>query len=550
LQRSTLAKRVWLLFFLAIIACYFYGLGRPPLLGPDEPRYAQVAREMFMRGDPITPTLGGHTWFEKPSLLYWMMMASYGAFGVTEFAARFGPACAGLLTALLIFWMGRRVERAVAEEREKPRGLGQWSSLALASSAGIIVFSRGASFDIIVTMTVTLALSCFFVAEIERDARRRLWLLGGFYAGVGLSLLAKGLVGIVVPFGVVGAYFLMRRRWPDRRVFLSLLWGLPLAIAIAAVWYWPVTARHGWTFIDDFFIQHHFARFVSNKYHHPQPFWFYLPMMASLAFPWTALLIASLAAVRRWSWRKNDALSKFHVFAFAWLIVPVAFFSLSVSKLPGYVLPALPGAILLAGEYLVQFLNMERGKAAMRVTGALLLCLVVGSAIYAARAHLVSTACLISIAAPLTIAGIFLLLWTHLRRLSVIVLICAMLAATVLAVACVSDLVGQRESVRRLMQLASARGYATAPVYGLHTIEHTAEFYAAGRVAREPDGKPVRFEGPQQIEAVLRQNAGPILVIVPVEFATQLTGYAPLEVEALGDNGTVALFVVRAAVVR
>ena len=69
-------------------------------VGPDEPRYAQVAREMYLRGDLVTPTLGGHTWFEKPALLYWMMMASYRLFGVSEWAARFGPALAGLLTVL------------------------------------------------------------------------------------------------------------------------------------------------------------------------------------------------------------------------------------------------------------------------------------------------------------------------------------------------------------------------------------------------------------------------------------------------------------------
>ncbi|MBV9958632.1 MAG: phospholipid carrier-dependent glycosyltransferase, partial [Acidobacteria bacterium] len=356
MQRSTLAKRVWLLFFLAVVACYFYGLGRPPLLGPDEPRYAQVAHEMFLRADFITPTLGGHTWFEKPSLLYWMMMAAYGAFGVTEFAARLGPALAGLLTGLLIFWLGRRVERA-CEDREKPRGLGQWSSLALLSSGGLIVFSRGASFDIIVTLTVTLSLCCFFVSELERDARRRLWLLAGFYAGVGLSLLAKGLVGIVVPFGVTGTYFLLRRTWPDRKSLTSMLWGMPLALLIAASWYAPVTARHGWLFIDEFFVQHHFARFVSNKYHHPQPFWFYLPMMAALIFPWTAFLVGSFRTTARLSWRGKEPLTKFHLFALAWLVVPVAFFSLSESKLPGYVLPALPGAALLAGEYLVGFLN-------------------------------------------------------------------------------------------------------------------------------------------------------------------------------------------------
>ncbi len=547
MQGSALAKRVWLVFFLVIVACYFYALGQPPLLGPDEPRYAQVAREMFMRGDLFTPTLGGHTWFEKPSLLYWMMMAGYGLFGFTEFAARVGSACAGLITVITIFWMGRRVERACIEEREKPRGLGQWSSLALATSAGLVIFSRGASFDIIVTMTLTLALACFFVSEIERDTRRRNRLLAGFYAAMGASLLAKGLVGIVIPFGVVGAYFLMRRRWPDRKLLLTLWWGMPLALLVAALWYGPVIRRHGWLFIDDFIIQHHFARYVSNKYLHPQPFWFYIPMMLLLAFPWSAACIASLVRSRRWTWRANDALNKFHVFALAWLVVPVAFFSLSGSKLPGYVLPALPGALLLAGEYLVQFLRGDKSRVAMRVTGGLLLCLVAGGAIYAMREpKTVSITCLILIAAPLLIAGIFLLLSkTHQRRLSVMMLIGALLLSTTLAAACLSDLIGERESVRGLMQLAAARGYASAPVYGLHTIEHSAEFYASGRVAREVNGKAVRFEGPQQLLPVAQQQGSPLLVIVPVEFLKQLTDYAPLQAEIIGDNGSVALVAVR-----
>src|SRR5918912_743293 len=107
-----LAKRAALLFFLAAATFYFYGLGRLPLVGPDEPRYAEVAREMHVRGDLVTPTLGGHTWFEKPALLYWMMMGSYRLFGVSEWAARLGPALSGLLTLLLIFWLGRRIERA------------------------------------------------------------------------------------------------------------------------------------------------------------------------------------------------------------------------------------------------------------------------------------------------------------------------------------------------------------------------------------------------------------------------------------------------------
>ena len=100
-----LAKRVWSFLFLAVAAFYLYGLGAVPLVGPDEPRYAQVAREMLARHDFVTPTLGGLPWFEKPPLLYWMMMASYRVFGVSEFSARLGPAICGLLTALFVYWI-------------------------------------------------------------------------------------------------------------------------------------------------------------------------------------------------------------------------------------------------------------------------------------------------------------------------------------------------------------------------------------------------------------------------------------------------------------
>jgi 4-amino-4-deoxy-L-arabinose transferase-like glycosyltransferase len=115
LQLQTLAKRVWILLFLFVLAAYLYGLGHLPLLGPDEPRYAQVAREMYQRADLITPTLGGHTWFEKPALLYWLMMAAYGFLGTSETAARLGPAIFGLLTSVAVFWVGRSVVRTSSD---------------------------------------------------------------------------------------------------------------------------------------------------------------------------------------------------------------------------------------------------------------------------------------------------------------------------------------------------------------------------------------------------------------------------------------------------
>ncbi len=128
-------------------------------------------------------------------------------------------------------------------------------------------------------MTITWALAFFLVAELENDWNRRRFWLAGFYVFVGVSLLAKGLVGIVVPFGVVGSYYLLRWRAPERKILLSLFWGLPLAAIVAAFWYGPIIARQGWPFIDQFFIQHHFARYVTAKYRHPAPFYFYVPIL-------------------------------------------------------------------------------------------------------------------------------------------------------------------------------------------------------------------------------------------------------------------------------
>jgi 4-amino-4-deoxy-L-arabinose transferase-like glycosyltransferase len=543
LQRSTLAKRAALLFFLAAAAFYFYGLGHLPFIGPDEPRYAEVAREMYLRGDMVTPTLGGHTWFEKPALLYWMMIGSYRLFGVSEWAARLGPAICGLLTVLLIYWAGRRVEKARDDESEAS-GLGLWSGVALASSVGLIVFSRGASFDIVVTMTVTLALVCFFVSEI--DEKRRGLLLAGFYAGVGASLLAKGLVGIVVPFGVIGLYYLLRRKWPAKATFVSAAWGVPLALAVAAPWYAPVIARHGWTFLDEFFIQHHFARYISNKYHHPQPFYFYLPVMTLLALPWTAFLVAALVRARRWNWREETVESKFQIFALAWLIAPVLFFSFSGSKLPGYVLPALPGAALLVGGRLSRFVRGEEDSAAMRVTGATLLVLTLAGLIYATDTNEVTIACALITLAPLALAGAFVIVLKQRRALRVELICSAIFISMALALNCAVAPIARGESMRDLMQAADARGYASTPVFYMLAADRTAEFYAGGRLGYKPDGEPFRFDGAAEVADAARLRGGTALVIIPIEWEKQLTDYAAIETEKLGSNETLSLFAVHA----
>ena len=483
---STLAKRVYILLFIIVIAFYLYGLGQLPLLGPDEPRYAQIAREMLSNRDLITPTLGGHTWFEKPALLYWMIAGSFKVFGVSEWSSRLGPALCGVLTILAVWFVAREVDQS----------FGFWSLIVTASCLGLIVFSRAASFDVVVTMTATWSLAFFLLHELPTTKRKRL-LLVGFYSFVGLSLLAKGLVGIVIPFGVVAFYYLLkifsRKGAKAQRSFLgafaplrekysvlsSMIWGIPLALAVSAIWYGPVIARHGWIFIDEFFVQHHFARFVSNKYHHPQPIWFYPVIILMLALPWTVHLITALAKVRSWNWRGDDSVSVVRLFSLAWLLLPIVFFSFSGSKLPGYIVPAVPAAALLVSDRLTTVRNSKW---------------------------------------PLLIAG----------TTAASVLIVLHLAAAPYA---------NRESVRDLLALADARGYANAPVLAQRSDDRSAEFYAHGRVIYNANGEPVTFD--EVLVDQARAWGGRFVVFLPVEHAENLRRANGIEI--IGNNGKTAV---------
>ena len=544
MQLPTLAKRVWILLFLVVIASYFYGLGQLPLLGPDEPRYAQVAREMYQRGDWITPTLGGHTWFEKPALLYWLMIVAFSFLGATETAARLGPAIFGLLTALAVFWVGRSVARASGDDGIC--GLGAWSALILSSMLGMMVFSHAASFDIIVTMTITWALSFFFVHELENDESRRRILLVGFYVFMGLSLLAKGLIGIVIPVGVIATYQLMRRAHLSRWFLRSLSWGLPLSLAIAAVWYGPVIARYGWPFINEFFVQHHFARYFSNKYRHPGPVYFYVLCLIPLTLPWTVLIVDALTRVRSWKWRGTTPEDKLRVFTLAWLLLPLAFFSFSDSKLPGYILPVLPATALLAGTRLARFINQSsRRSVAMRATGGLLLLGGIFGVVFVVSSSYLSLSSSAVAASPLLIAGLLTLILPEKRNIAALSIACAVLILPVLLLNTSLVKLASPESVGGLLADAKSRGFGGVPIYGLGEIHRTAEFYGAGQLAYDANGEPVIFENADQIMNEARRR-GPLLVLVPREY-DQLLRLKALGAEVLGDNGKFVLVAVRPA---
>jgi len=313
-------------------ALFFHGLGDIGLIGPDEPRYSAIAREMLRSGDYITPRLYGVAWFEKPVLMYWLAALGFKLFGVNEFGARFPSALAATISVFAVYWCGRKLW---------DRSLGFLAALILATSIGFFAFARAVSMDMLLTACLTLAMVFFLVAFNDQTPRRRL-LLYGFYAAIGLGVLAKGPIAILLPALSLCAFNLLRGKWEDWRTWdLKSFW---VTAVVAGPWYFFCALFNGRPFIDQFFINQNLERFTSTIHGHDRPVLFYFPVLLLLTFPWTFILIS---AIRR-RLGKNEQLLLW------WAIVPFVFFSLSGSKLPGYILPMAPPIAFLCAKELLQ----------------------------------------------------------------------------------------------------------------------------------------------------------------------------------------------------
>lgn len=334
---------------------FFYGLGQFGLIGADEPRYAQVAREMLERHDWITPVLGGHPWLEKPPLYYWQAIVAYRTFGVSDWAARLPSAIDATFLVLAVYFFLRRFQPGFELD----------GGLIAASSAGIMGFARAASMDLALAAAFTMAMLSWWTWH---DTGKRMY-LASFYGLLALGTLAKGPVAPFLAFLVVVSYAAAVR---ELRLLLKTFWlpGIILFCVVALPWYFAVQARNP-EFFREFIVEHNLGRFSKNLYHHTEPFWYYLPVTALALLPWTVFAIAGFArSLREWwaSRRANgpsgsDSEYRLSIFATCWLVVPVIFFSISQSKLAGYILPAIPGGALLLADYLRHRLEQNHARA-------------------------------------------------------------------------------------------------------------------------------------------------------------------------------------------
>ena len=372
---------------LLAVSAYFLFYGLAPLLGgdqlglvgADEPRYAQIAREMLevhsadchevhakitprslrpsalhasyecLVGGTITPILYGKPWLEKPALYYWRAMGFFKEFGVSDWSARLPSATGAGALVILAFLHLRRF---------RPGGHLD-AALIMVSAVGIVAFARGASTDMQLAAPFCIGMLGWYAWY---ETGKKFWLFDLYFFGAAATL-AKGPVAPFLALAIIMLFLGLRREWSALR---RTIWipGVLLYLAMVLPWYLAVQRRNP-SFFREFFLQHNLERFATNRYQHHQPFYYYFIVLILAIMPWTAIAFRALVdavqtSVAEWKVRHNPQRYIGHVragdafpeFLVLWALFPIVFFSFSSSKLPGYILPSIPPLCILAGDFL------------------------------------------------------------------------------------------------------------------------------------------------------------------------------------------------------
>nr|WP_315253091.1 glycosyltransferase family 39 protein [uncultured Duganella sp.] len=465
-------KVVWTLVAVFAIV-WLYVLGIRSLVPPDEGRYAEMAREMWASGDWITTRLNGIKYFEKPPLQTWMNALTFGLLGVGEWQARLWTGLCGLGGVLFTGYAGQRVFGARA---------GFYAAVVLGSSLFWIASGQVNSLDMGLTGMMTLALGALLLAQRDgaTAGEQRHWMLL-CWAGMALAVLAKGLIGIVLPGAVLVIYSALAR---DLAIWkrLHLGKGLLLFFAIAAPWFVLVALKNPEQ-PHFFFIHEHWERFFLKTHHREGPWYYFLLLLIPGVMPWLGVLPQAL-----WNGARRDAQATFQpkLLLLVWVAFITFFFSYSSSKLPGYILPVYPALALLLGVYLEGAPRLSRMLAA----GVLVLAGVVGMAmiphmIQAASRHPDERALLelyqpwVLTAAIIAVAGgaLALLHARQLRRdLTMLTLAIASFASVQLLMAGF-ETYGQLRSGKALALQILPELKPDTPVYTVYVYEQSMTFY-------------------------------------------------------------------------
>ena len=337
---ASLPRAAWAIIAAIVAFAWFAALDLRKLQHPDEGRYAEIAREMAVSGDWITPRLNGIKYFEKPPLQYWATAASYVLFETDQWTARLPPAVAGFATIVVVGFTAAALAGPTA---------GAYAALALAGCVWHVGMSHFATLDALLAFLLACALCSFLLANRAGlpPERVRFWMLAAWIE-IALAVLTKGLVALVIPGATLVLYSIFTRDLgPWRR--LHLLPGLAVFALIAVPWF-VVVSRANPGFAEFFFIHEHFQRFLTTEHRRTGAWWYFVPLFAAGVMPWLS--------IAPWTWRASWASSaaangfRWQAFCLTWAGFVFVFFSMSGSKLPSYILPMFAPLMLVLGPAL------------------------------------------------------------------------------------------------------------------------------------------------------------------------------------------------------
>ena len=370
-MKETLQKnRYWILAIVWLIVVNFvafvWHLGSTSLIDETEPLFAEAARQMTVTNDWITPYFNGETRFDKPPLIYWLMATGYKLIGVNEWAVRLPSAISATALIILSFYTLRYWGFTNFKQPNTKKQKQLWLSAIIGSglmalNPQTIIWGRTGVSDMLLSGCMGCGLFCFFWGYVNAEKQTNLesfnkqsklpnkWYVA-FYVLLGLAVLAKGPVGIVLPGLIIVCFLFYTGRFFKVVREAKLLWGILIFSVITIPWYLLVWLENGQSYLDSFFGYHNLQRFTDVVNGHEAPWYFYILIVFILFAPWSVYLpyaIANFQWWRRQYWQRQPRQNHLGIFAFFWFICIFIFFSISVTKLPSYVLPLIPAAAIL-----------------------------------------------------------------------------------------------------------------------------------------------------------------------------------------------------------
>ena len=325
------------LFCLVVL---FSDLGGAALFEPDEGRNAEVAREILLLPDWVTPHYDFIPRLDKPVFFFALVALCFKFFGLSEWSARLPSVLAALAGLSLTYVLARSIFG---------RRAALWSVLILVTSVEFFALSRVVILDMVLTMFITLSLVCFWFGHLAAGPRRKPLVLLMFVS-MGVATLVKGPIGFVLPAAVIFFYLLLSKKSAViSEMELSL--GVPLFLVVVAYWYVAVELRNP-GYLHHFLYEENFARFTTTEFNRSGPWYYFVVVLAVGFFPWTALLPITVADFRR------RPPADGHLFLILWIALPLVVFSLSGSKLPHYILPLYPPLAILVGATVAKALSI------------------------------------------------------------------------------------------------------------------------------------------------------------------------------------------------